>query len=224
MSVRSLSQPCSLAGTPSTQVDRVDTRIFKLTYYRHCMDCSFCGDRCCQYGVDVDLENVARLQAAPEELEQFIGYPRSRWFQDEVTCDAEYPGGGSRKTQVIDGRCVFLNRKGRGCLLHSWCFEQGIPYQQLKPMISSLFPVTFDQGLLLPSAETLEGSLVCVGAGDTLYRGAREDLRWYFGEALVRQLDAIEQEQQQRPLPTKQLDATLAGGIERSMSDQRTGE
>ena len=135
MSIRSLSQPYSLTGTPSTQVDRVDTRIFQLTYYMHCMGCSFCNDICCQYGVDVDLDNVARLQAAPEELEQFVGRPRSQWFQNQVVLDPEYPGGGYRRTQVIDGRCVFLNRNGRGCLVHSWCLQQGIPYQHLKPMI-----------------------------------------------------------------------------------------
>lgn len=202
MSIRSLSQPYSLTGTPSTQVDRVDTRIFQLTYYMHCMGCSFCNDICCQYGVDVDLDNVARLQAAPEELEQFVGRPRSQWFQDQVVLDPEYPGGGYRRTQVIDGRCVFLNRNGRGCLVHSWCLQQGIPYQHLKPMISSLFPVTFDQGILLPSSETVESSLACLGPGSTLYRGARDDLRWYFGEQLVQELDAIELElQSMRPQP-----------------------
>jgi hypothetical protein len=197
MSIRLLSQPHSLTGTPSTQVDRVDTRIFQLTYYMHCMGCTYCNDICCQYGVDVDLENVARLQAAPLELEQFVGRPRSQWFQDPVILDPEYPGGGYRRTQVIDGRCVFLNRSGRGCLVHSWCLQQGIPYQQFKPMVSSLFPVTFDQGILLPSNETIEHSLACLGPGTTLYRGARDDLRWYFGDLLVRELDALEQELQQ---------------------------
>jgi len=187
---------------PSTYVHRVDTRIFQLTYYMHCMGCSFCNDICCQYGVDVDLENVARLQAAPQELERFVGRPRSQWFQDQVVLDPEYPGGGYRRTQVIDGRCVFLHRSGRGCLVHSWCLQQGIPYQQFKPLVSSLFPVTFDQGTLLPSEETVDGSLLCLGPGSTLYRGARDDLRWYFGEQLVQELDAMELElQSTRPQP-----------------------
>lgn len=174
-------------------IERVDARIFQITYYRDCMGCGFCGDTCCQYGVDVDLQNVARLENAPAELEQFVGRPRSEWFQDQVVLDAEYPGGGFRRTRVIDGRCIFLNRSGRGCLLHSWCLQQGIPYQQFKPLFSSLFPVTIDHGSLLPSFETLESSLICLGPGSSLYQGARADLAWYFGEELVRELDALEQ-------------------------------
>ncbi|MEY2724278.1 MAG: hypothetical protein RLZZ458_145 [Planctomycetota bacterium] len=194
MSVRQLSREYSLRDTGTPRVNRVDTRIFQLTYYMNCMGCNFCGDICCQYGVDVDLENVARLQERAEELEEFTGRPRSQWFQHQVVPDPEYPGGGYRRTQVIDGRCVFLNRQGRGCLIHSWCLQQGLPYQQLKPMVSSLFPVTFDQGVLLPSNETIESSLVCLGPGSTLYQGARGDLLWYFGEDLVAELDQMEQE------------------------------
>ena len=194
MSVRQLSREYSLRDTGTPRVNRVDTRIFQLTYYMNCMGCNFCGDICCQYGVDVDLENVARLQERAEELEEFTGRPRSQWFQNQVVPDPEYPGGGYCRTQVIDGRCVFLNRQGRGCLIHSWCLQQGLPYQQLKPMVSSLFPVTFDQGVLLPSNETIESSLVCLGPGSTLYQGARGDLLWYFGEDLVAELDQMEQE------------------------------
>jgi hypothetical protein len=194
MTVHTLSRRFHTGDYEPPCIDRVDKRIFRITYYQDCMGCSFCGDKCCQYGVDVDLQNVARLENAPAELEQFVGRPRSEWFQDQVVLDAEYPGGGFRRTQVIDGRCVFLNRSGRGCLVHAWCLQQGIPYQQFKPLFSSLFPVTIDQGSLLPSCETLESSLICLGSGNSLYRGARADLAWYFGEELVRELDALEQE------------------------------
>jgi len=194
MSMRSLSRIFPLIDHGVPCIDRVDTRIFQLKYYRDCAGCSFCGDSCCQYGVDVDLPNVARLNSAPDELEQFVGRPRSEWFEDRVVLDVEYPGGGFRRTRVIDGRCVFLNRSGRGCLVHSWCLQQGIPYQQLKPLVSSLFPVTIDQGVLLPSIESVDSSLTCLGPGSSLYCGARTDLSWYFGEELVRELDALERE------------------------------
>ena len=39
-------------GAPT--IDRVDPRIFTLTYYTECLTCSFCSDWCCQHGVDVD--------------------------------------------------------------------------------------------------------------------------------------------------------------------------
>lgn len=200
MAVRQLSRGYSSRGTGVPRVEHVDTRIFLLTYYMNCMGCTFCGDICCQYGVDVDLENISRLQSRAEELEAFTGRPAAQWFEDQVIPDQEYPGGGYRRTQVIDGRCVFLNRQERGCLIHSWCLQQGLPYQELKPMVSSLFPVTFEQGVLLPSIETIDRSLACAGPGGTLYRGARSDLLWYFGEELVAELDRMEQEFAEPPL------------------------
>ena len=48
------------------------------------------------------------------------------------------------RTQVKDGRCVFLNRQARGCKVHSYCLDKGLDYHLLKPLVSILFPVTFD--------------------------------------------------------------------------------
>ncbi len=169
----------------------VDTRIFSLRYFMACMDCSFCHDICCSYGVDVDLENVARLKAAPQAFKDYIGVPESEWFTDDVTLDPEFPGGRHVRTRVRDGRCVFLNRQARGCKVHSWCLDNGVDYHLLKPMVSILFPVTFDYGVLNPSNEVVDGSLACYGEGPTCYEGAREELRYYFGDALVSELDRI---------------------------------
>jgi hypothetical protein len=59
-------------------------------------------------------------------------------------------------------------------------------------MVSALFPVTFDDGLLHASTEARDGTLVCGGQGPSLYRGARAELLHYFGESLVSELDALE--------------------------------
>ena len=32
----------------------------------------------------------------------------------------------------------------------------------------------------------------CLGEGSTLYRGARDELRYYFGDGLIQELDRIE--------------------------------
>ena len=88
---------------------------------------------------------------------------------------------------------MFLNRKGRGCLLQSFCEVNGIDYHQLKPFISSLFPITFESGLLQPSWEIMIKELVCMGHGTSLYRGVRDELLYYFGQEFVAELDQIEQ-------------------------------
>jgi hypothetical protein len=172
-------------------VDRVDSAIFHKRYFMRCMECSYCFDSCCQYGVDVDAPNVARLEAVAGELEAYTGVPRDRWFTGEWTDDVEMPGGKNTRTRVEDGACVFRNRKARGCMIHSFALARGTDYHELKPMVSVLFPITFDYGLLHPSNEIEDRSLQCYSDGPTLYEGVRDEIGWYFGEALVGELDSL---------------------------------
>jgi hypothetical protein len=77
-------------------------------------------------------------------------------------------------------------------MLHSFALERGLDYHELKPMVSSLFPVTFDWGLLHPSNEISDRSLQCIDDGPTIYRGVRGEIEWYFGAPLVVELDEME--------------------------------
>jgi hypothetical protein len=173
-------------------VDRVDTAIFVRRYFMNCMECAYCHDSCCQYGTDVDADNVARVEAHAEGLERFTGVPRHRWWTGEWTVDPEFPGGRQTRTRVEKGACVFRSRSARGCMLHSYALERGLDYHHLKPMVSALFPVTFDGGLLHASAEIVDRSLQCIDDGPTLYRGVRSEIEWYFSSSLVAELDAFE--------------------------------
>jgi hypothetical protein len=170
----------------------VDVAIFERRYFTHCMSCSFCHDSCCQHGVDVDLLHVPALETHAEALEARMGIPRDRWFTGEYSPDPEMPGGGSLRTRVVDGACVFRDRRGRGCHVHAYALERGIDYHTLKPIIDCLFPLTFSEEVLYPAVEVDDGTLICLDTGPTLYRGAREELQYYFGEGLVVALDAIE--------------------------------
>jgi hypothetical protein len=175
-------------------IDRVDLAIFARTYFTHCMAHPTCGDWCCSHGVDVDEPNVARILEHADALERFTGIPRARWFDDMVRRSDEFPGGAHRRTRKEDGGCVFLDRGARGCRIHAFCLAEGLDYHLLKPMVSTLFPITFDEGLLHPSEEVRDHTLVCRDEGPTLYRGVRDELLHYFGPELVLELDALERE------------------------------
>ena len=155
------------------------------------MRCGFCADACCQHGVDVSVVERDRILARADAIEARIGRARETWFETGLTEDADFPGGAATRTTVVDGRCVFLQRGGRGCTLHALALEERADYHLLKPMVSTLFPVTFGDGALLCSDELPDGSLVCSGDGPTAYEMARVELAWYFGDALVRELDAL---------------------------------
>jgi Fe-S-cluster containining protein len=201
-----LSRPyASREGAPV--VDRVDPRIFTLTYFRHCLDCNFCHDSCCQYGVDTEITRYHAIMAHADALERHLAIPRGEWFRldpDDVgiLSEPDYPGGEYTRTAVVElplvrsGQsaegCVFLDPAGRGCRLHGFALQNHIDVHAIKPMCCLLFPVSFAEGLLHAAVEFDHDDLACTGPGDSVYRGARSDLEWYFGSELIFELDEIE--------------------------------
>lgn len=179
----------SIHGAPV--IDRIDTDIFARTYFAACMACGFCKDSCCQYGVDVDIKNVARIQAVADKLEPYVGSTRDQWFEDIYETDPHFPGGQVTRTKVKDGACIFLNRQGRGCLLHSFALNENMNFNDIKPLVSAIFPVTFAEGCLCPSDEILDNELICRDRGPSLYEGSRSDLLHYFGPELIALLDGL---------------------------------
>jgi len=179
----------SVFGRPVIRA--VDPAIFGYRYFTHCMSCGFCKDQCCSYGVDIDVENVARIEALGADFDAHVGVPRAKWFTRQTWKDEEFPGGAQARTRVKDGACVFLDRKARGCKIHSYCLDKGIDYHRLKPLVSILFPLTFEGGVLVASGELEDKSLVCVDQGPNVYDGLRGELAYYFGEDFVTELDEI---------------------------------
>ena len=153
------------------------------------MRCSFCADACCTHGVDVSVVERDRILARADQLAPLARAPRDGWFIDTVTEDPDFPGGAATRTAVVDGACVFLDRGRRGCVIHGALLAAGEDYHALKPIVSTLFPVTFGGGALLCSEELHDGSLVCAGDGPSAYDMARTELAYYFGTELVTELD-----------------------------------
>jgi Fe-S-cluster containining protein len=173
-------------------IDRVDTSIFQFKYFAHCMSCNFCKDWCCWHGSDVDVKNGQRIEAVAPELEKYTGIRKEDWFDPEDTCeDYEAPGELWLRTRVTNGACVFLNRSTRGCMLHSFSLEKGLDYHDLKPMVCAIFPLTFEDGLLVHADEVEEQSLVCAGEGLSLFEGVRNELNYFFGSEMVHELDEL---------------------------------
>jgi hypothetical protein len=172
-------------------VRAVDSDIFALSYFTHCMACGFCHDQCCDHGVDIDLANMERLRSLSPSFEKFVDVPQSEWFAPQIVEDREFPSGRHGRTNVAGGKCVFAERGGRGCRIHTYCLANGLDYHIYKPMVSVLFPLTFEHGVLVPSDEAANGSLVCSGDGSSLYEGVRGELAHFFGEELVTVLDSF---------------------------------
>jgi Fe-S-cluster containining protein len=173
-------------------VERVDARIYHERYFAACMDCTFCHDWCCLEGAGVEAPVVEQILAHADALEAAIGIPRGSWFEPGFDADSDYPGGRYTSTRVVEGACVFLNRRGRGCLLHRFALDNGLDVQAIKPLACRAYPLWSDEGLLRPQRAARDGSLVCTGTGPTLYRATRGALAHQFGPDLITELDALE--------------------------------
>jgi hypothetical protein len=77
-------------------------------------------------------------------------------------------------------------------MLHSFALNKGIDYHEIKPFFCSMFPVTYNEGVLLTPEEIDEKLTACLGDGPTLYRGSRDEILHYFGPGLVAELDDLE--------------------------------
>jgi len=189
-------------------LERYDPRIFQFRYFGICMDCTFCSDACCQYGADIEVTRMNAILAKADELEPYLGSRREDWFRTDpddigIVEDGEYlPGGEYTRTAVVelptgrsphnDEACVFLDPAGRGCKLHRFALERSIDVHDIKPMICLLFPLSFSANELIPALEFEESELICIGPGPTIYQSAKDDLRYYFGDEIVAELDAVE--------------------------------
>ncbi|HOJ64963.1 MAG TPA: hypothetical protein PLE45_11150 [Spirochaetota bacterium] len=182
----------SIYGNPV--IEKVDVSIFQYKYFTNCLKSDFCNDICCSYGADIDSDNVIRLKEHKDKLESIIGVKFENWFKSEYIIDKEFPSGKYTRTEVLYGKCVFLNKDKRGCAIHSYCLDNNIDYHILKPMVGILFPITFENGILRPSNEILDNSLICAGRGEILFDGVKEEIEYYFGKEIVRELEDIRKE------------------------------
>ena len=192
---------------------RVDTDIFLKTYFSHCLKCTFCCDACCRHGVDTAFDEVRRIENYAGALEEYTSVSREHWFAGISLEDDDFPGRGNTRTGTNHKGCIFLNPKGRGCMIHSFCLQNAIDYHDLKPMVSCLFPVTFGEGLLSPATEVDDKTLRCLGKGRSLYAGARSELQYYFGQELISELDALETLSLAESIPRAALKKALQGFV-----------
>jgi ferredoxin len=172
-------------------VRAVDTSIFALRWTGACMSCGYCVDACCAWGIDVDLQALAAIERDATAIAALCGNHPDSWFAGPAVLDPEYPGGGYRRAAVQNGRCVFHLRRGRGCAIHARAIAAGRDYHEAKPFYSTIFPLTIHEGILGPAAELREGWLICAGRGPTAWEAGRDEIRWWFGDALVEDIERL---------------------------------
>ncbi|WP_432558643.1 hypothetical protein [Granulicoccus sp. GXG6511] len=146
-------------------------------------------DGCCTHGAHfADADDERRVGAAaerltPETWEHADAAAADGWAELEA---AEHLAKGEtpdRKTRVIDGACIFLNRVGfaggYGCALHALAVREGKPITETKPDVCWQLPIRrqyrhVDRGDGTTYLEVTIGEYVRAGWGS-----GGHDLDWY---------------------------------------------
>ncbi|MFZ0323073.1 MAG: hypothetical protein WAN48_02955 [Actinomycetes bacterium] len=135
-------------------------------------------DGCCTLGAhfaDKDDEKRVKKWAARLTADTWQYHGAAKIFEKDDE--------GDRKTRVVDGACVFLNRPGfaggAGCALHKIALERELPITETKPEVCWQLPIrrTYRHVERPDGTEYLEISI-----GEYDRRGWGEgghDLNWY---------------------------------------------
>jgi len=134
---------------PPEQVFRCDltwlTSSWTCIFGRGCLgiDAERPDDGCCTLGAHFsEPEDEARVAQAVRRLDA------TRWqhaAQGAAGSWVETDGEGSRRTRIVDGACIFLNRAGfaagAGCALHLLALDEGREPLETKPDVCWQLPV-----------------------------------------------------------------------------------
>ncbi|MDN5805014.1 MAG: hypothetical protein L0H26_10600, partial [Microlunatus sp.] len=146
-------------------------------------------DGCCTLGAHfADSDDELRVSRATQQLTaaqwQYQDVAKSGgWVELEgpdTLAEGEEP---SRKTRIVDGACIFLNRPGfaagQGCALHLLALDQGRSFTETKPDVCWQLPLrrqfrTVTRGDETTYTEVSIGEYVREGWGP-----GGHDLDWY---------------------------------------------
>lgn len=104
------------------------------------------SDGCCTHGAYYsDAEDEERVDAFVARLKKKIWQYADVGRKKGWSVEDELEGEPARKTRVVDGACVFLNRPGfpggEGCALHGLALREGLHPLETKPDVCWQLPV-----------------------------------------------------------------------------------
>lgn len=175
----------------------IDPILFKRGFSKGCGPIE-CESTCCSAGVYVDLAEKELILSRKETIKKYMDDTQTRdearWFDSEVLNDNDFPSGQTIATEVLNNKCVFLNKSGM-CSLQIAGTEAGMGRWALKPFYCIAFPISVEDGILTFD-DYRQGKAKCCSVVEsietTLVQSCKEELDFVLGfegyeELLVKQ-------------------------------------
>ncbi|GBD87444.1 hypothetical protein BMS3Abin03_01376 [bacterium BMS3Abin03] len=166
----------------------IDPKIF--TYRFSCK----CSGECCYYGVYTDLKEHDKILELKDKLlplfDESMSKDLSKWFEPPEE-DEDFESGVAVGTEVINGKCAFLDKNGL-CTLQRLANLDGVHKWKYKPLYCILFPLTIYEGALTIDDEHIDRLKTCnaeQNPSTSIYEACREELVYFFGEKNFNELE-----------------------------------
>ncbi|MBE0573003.1 MAG: DUF3109 family protein [Ignavibacteriaceae bacterium] len=146
-----------------------------------------CPGECCYYGVYTDHKEYQYILSIQDKVKENMDETQSKdvngWFEPEEK-DDDFASGIAVGTEIINGKCTFLDKNGL-CTLQKIAMKEGEHKWKYKPLYCILFPLTTYEGVLTIDIEHIDRLPYCnmdPNTRLTMFEACEEELRHFFGE------------------------------------------
>ncbi|PIW69831.1 MAG: DUF3109 domain-containing protein [Ignavibacteriales bacterium CG_4_9_14_3_um_filter_30_11] len=172
---------------------KIDPIIFTFKF-----DCE-CTGECCHYGVYTDSFEAERILNNKDKILANFDSTQctdaSKWFEKPEE-DKEFESGIAIGTEVINGKCTFLDNKGL-CTLQKMANDESEYKWKYKPLYCILFPLIIDEGVLTIDTGHIKRLKTCNPIFDTkktIFESCTEELLHLLGKRGYSQLKKYSEE------------------------------
>ncbi|HKI79324.1 MAG TPA: DUF3109 family protein [Ignavibacteriaceae bacterium] len=158
-----------------------------------------CNGECCYYGVYVDSEESERALELKDQIIPFMDETQckdtGKWFEPPEE-DEDFDSGIAVGTEVINGKCTFLDKNGL-CVLQRLAMHKGEYKWKYKPLYCILFPLVIYEGALTIDDEHIDRLKTCnvnPSPDTSIFEACREELIHFFGEVKFKELEDYKKE------------------------------
>lgn len=181
---------------------KIDPVIFTFKF-----DCD-CTGECCHYGVYTDSYEADNILKMKDKILSIFDDSQckdvSKWFEPPEK-DEDFESGIAIGTEVINGKCTFLDKNGL-CTIQKIAMDEGEYKWKNKPLYCILFPLIIDEGVLTIDTGHIKRLKTCnpnPKTKKTMFEYCREELNHLLGEDGYAELKKYSEEYLQKQTVNK---------------------
>ncbi|HTR80344.1 MAG TPA: DUF3109 family protein [Bacteroidota bacterium] len=165
---------------------QIDPALFEQGFASGCGPFA-CESTCCAGGVYLDPAEKERILANKEIVKKYMDETQLKdekgWFDNEIIDDSDFPSGKALGTEVVNNKCVFLDKSGR-CSLQRAGTEEKLGRWALKPFFCVAFPITVEDNVVIYDDFPEHKPKCCAivaDPGSSLIEACKEELEFVLG-------------------------------------------